>query len=188
MKGNTPEINFLKKQRAVLMLQSKRLHLIQTFSLLTLTAYGVVLLGVLAFSGYMTLTSINLDKNIDHERAAIKQMNEVRAKYLVLKTKTESVMGISTALYRHQDIFEKVLDILPETLSVSGFGVDEGGTVSFSATTADSRAIEKLLSNIEEGKSKGPVFIKQAEIGSVSIDKEGLYTFAVKLQLDLMSE
>ncbi|MGI5827460.1 MAG: hypothetical protein ACOX6V_00390 [Patescibacteria group bacterium] len=187
MKTNTPKINFLRKQRAVLMLQSKRLHLIQMFSFFTLATYAAVLLGVIAYSGYMAFRLKDLDKNIEHERTAIRQMNEVRAKYLVLKEKTGTVMGISTALYRHQEIFEKVLSLLPENLSVNSFGVDEEGVVKFSATTYDSKAVAKFITNTETVKDKGPVLIKNAEVGSVSIDEEGTYSFAVTLQLDLES-
>jgi len=184
MKRKAPEINFLRKQRSILMLQSKRLYLIQTLSLMTLLAYGVVLIGVISYSAYLGFNVKRIDKNIESERAAIKQLTNVRAKYLVLKEKTAAIMGVSSSLFKHQEIIEKVISLLPDGLAVQGFSIDENGDVVFSASTANPDMIDTFFENVERNKHDERVPITVADVSSVRVDEEGKYSFGMTLTLN----
>jgi Tfp pilus assembly protein PilN len=182
MQKKTPEINFLQKQRAILTMQSKRLHIIHTFSLVTLVAYIIVILSLLSYSAYLKFSFNQITKKITSEKKAIEQMSETKAKYYAIKKKTQSIMGVSKSLYEHQSVIEMVMNLVPKGMTMKGLKIDEN-EINFSISTFDSEMIPQFFSNVERVRTSDTVSVTSADIGGIRVSEDGSYSFAVKLEI-----
>lgn len=183
MKEKIPEINFLRKQREILLMQSKRMQIINNFSLVAVFSY---LFFLLAFFSYIAFLKINLNqvgKDIQKEKQLIKNMDETKLKYFVVKKKVGEVKKITDSLYKHQEIIQKTFSLIPEGVLISGMSVNENGEINFSVSTDNPVLIKNFLTNVEQKKGEGEVIYYKAETGGIRVDEEGLYSLSIKLNV-----
>lgn len=186
MATKTPEINFLKKQRNVLMLQTKRIHLIGMLSIGTLAVYGVLLLGVASYSAFLSYQLNSNEKKIQKDRTALEKMAPTEAKYFNLKRKVGSILGITGSLFKSQETIEAVFKLLPEGLEVGGVSINEKGEINFGVTTSDMSLIDRLFLNINNNINNDGYLIEKADVSGVSVNDEGIYSMNMILRIKIL--
>lgn len=179
------QINFLRKQRSILALQSKRSQMINSFSLIAVISYVVILISVFSYSGYLKFRLNRLEKDISAENKLLERMNDTKLKYYTIKSKTDLILGISKNLYSHQDVFKKTVEIVPEGMYFNNLSINskEDGTaeVRFSIKTFEVSVISDFLDKINKAKLDNKLPIIGANIGGINIGSEGEYLFGVTL-------
>ncbi len=177
----TPGVNFLKKQQSILKLQSKRLTIIGTLSLVVLLFYGAGLIALIIYTSYLSLNLKKFENDIEAEKMQIVQMEATREKYYLLKEKISAIAKASGSFTQHQDIIEKIFSFFPEGMEVSGIDLSENGEVNFKVTANSMKAVEELLSNIRNEKVDEKVIIEKASVTGFNVNSEGKYSFGVNL-------
>jgi hypothetical protein len=185
MKGKTPKINFLRKQRRVFSLQSKRLRLIQAMSLTIAGIYSVVLLGVLAYTDYLQYKLKSVQQNINDEEEAMNNWDETAFKYFAIKSKLGTILEINESLHKHQKFIEKTFNLVPVGAEMAGLSINEDEVIVFNLQTKHPQVIESFIQNVEAASASDEdgIYIAKAEVSSVSVGEDGVYGVPVKLKL-----
>ncbi|NMB56329.1 PilN domain-containing protein [Candidatus Beckwithbacteria bacterium] len=178
-----PKVNFLQNQKAKLLLQSKRIYLIQSISITVLLIYFFFVSLVFSYYAYLNYKIGNINKQIVNKTEEIKALSDKEGMYLIMKNKTKSAIEIVNSMQAHQSLLQAVFKILPENISVENLKIDENNQITFSGLAYSYQDIEKFLKNIEANNEAQLVKINQASIENLKIDNNNLYSFSVKLLL-----
>jgi hypothetical protein len=187
--AKTPEINFVKKDTALLKLHAKRMYVIQSASFVVLGVYGFILFLMLSISGFLAYQVKRVESKIRIETKALENLAPVESKYVLLKQKTSAALSMTKSLYRHQDLIEAIFQLIPSDLSVKGFSVDEANEIIFSGSTSNPQTISEFIANINKHNNIATDNkLVKANIASVNVNIDGLYTFSVNLKVEFSDE
>ncbi len=198
MKSRSPEINFLRKQKHILVLQSKRLYLIQSLSFVTLFIYGVVLVGMLLYAGVLNVQLKQTEQRITKVKQELEDLAPIELKYYLLKKTTVAAMEISKSLQRHQELMQQVFNMIPSGMSVKSLKIEETGDINLNLLAENVAVIEAFFTNIErshewlvlnqESFQQGAVKVRKAEVKRVTVNDEGQYSFGIVVSIGLDAE
>lgn len=181
---NTPKINFLSKQQGILKLQARRFAIIKSLSAILLVVYGIFLFAVFSYTIYLKITFKTVKQRYDIEKSLIEELGQTRFKYYLLKNKVSSFSDIYSSLSKHQEMIEKVFNMIPEGVLISGLRIDDQGQTSFVAKSLQMARIEKLVENIKREKDRGSVLLMAANVDNMLIDQNGEYSLKFNILLN----
>lgn len=180
-----PDINFVKKEQALIKLHSKRMYLIQSISLIVLAVYTLILLSLISYSGILGFRLKVIQKKIATETEILEKLTPIETQYVVLKRKASAIYAMTSTLYRHQDLIEEIFKLLPSNLSINGFSVDKNNEVKFSAASPNPLAINEFIANVNQHNAINPnKRLEMAIIEGLNVNDEGVYSFTVSLKVN----
>jgi Tfp pilus assembly protein PilN len=178
------DVNFLAGKQAEYRQRERRLFIIQASSLALLVVYVVALGGLFAYSFYLSRQRVNLENQVKNAMADVEDLSPVEAKYVFVKTKAEALGPILASQQKNQALVEAIFTLIPDGVSVSGLQVNEAGNITFSGEAKTFAALERFLANLERAQLTPTVRVVFAEIGGVSLQSNGGYSFSVVLTLE----
>ena len=177
-------INFLKSRQEQIKQKAKRLFFIQIFALLILVAYGLLIIGTFSYYFILGQEKKALDSKINFQKKSIEAVSGVETKQVYLKNKTANLKQILENAQNNQAIVEGFFELVPEGIEVKGFAVSEEGTVSFEGEATTFSSLKTLFDNMEK-RRLGQYQIDAASVETISLGKEGGYSFSLMLYLRL---
>ena len=181
---NFANINFLASKQAEYNRQARRLLIIQVGAFSVLIVYVLVIVGIFSYSFYLKRQGEQLETQIKRTSSQIQELASIEAKHLFIKSKIESLVPVFESKQKHQELTEAIFALLPTGMSIQGFTISETGDISFSAEASSFQALRQFLANVKERNITPTVYVQFAEIGSVSLQKSGNYSFSVVLKLE----
>jgi len=176
------DINFVKRDRNVMVIRAKRSYIIQTLSMFVLGAYTLGLIIVFSYNTILVYQNKMTERAVASEIKQIEKLTPIEAKYLILKQKAEAAVKTTQSLYRYQDLMQTLFELIPSDLLVGGFTVDSDDNVLFSAKTANPETLNDFISRVKQYNSlQTNSELLQAEITGISVSNEGVYNLNVKL-------
>lgn len=178
------DVNFLASKQAEYRQRARRLFAIQASALGLLVVYVVALGGLFAYSFYLSRQRVGLENQVKNLMAEVEQLSPVEAKYVFVKTKAEALGPVLNSQRKNQELVEAIFTLIPEGVSINGLEVSETGDISFSGEAKTFTALERFLANLERVQLTPNVRVSFAQIGGVSLQNNGGYSFSIVLNLE----
>ena len=177
------QINFLRLAQVKIRQKAQRILYLQLSASSILIIYGLVVIG--AFSYYFVLGREKnlLESRIAAARTGIKQEISVETKQTYLKNKVTSLTNIMESSRNHQIIVQAILSLLTQGVEIKNFGVSSSEDMVFSGKAINFASLQNFLDNLKKGELAEGLTVKFARIESVSLDKDGGFSFSIRLSL-----
>lgn len=174
-------INFFREYRSKIKKREKKRFIIQVSSMVVLSIYFVVVLGIILSLLYLRNQEKKLNEDTKRAESEIESLSPVETKQVYLSEKIKSLEQIFSKRKEHQKIAKSFLSLLPSGISVDGFSIDETGQIQFRLNTEKFSDLKQLFSNIYSSEEYSEIPIKSADINSFVYRIKSGYSLDMKI-------
>lgn len=152
-------------------------------------AFGVAMILLIIFLSSLTIALRLLQSqrlkqvegNLDGARQTVVSFQSRQVSLVALKDRLNGIhkyLGVSSP---QAQMYNFLIEILPSSIAINSFTVDQSGNAAFSATVPDSALLDSLIMDLTN-KEKNQGRIKEVSIDSLNRSREGVFRVGLKIK------
>lgn len=173
-------VNLLPQEILIERRQSSKLALVNKLSILTLLILVFFTSATLGLR-FTQNQELKLNQtNLARAENRVRGLKDKETSIVALKQRLTSIQGLIGGDNKIKGIFNLVIFLTPEDVQITEATVDKNGSMSLSMTTPSLQSLETLIDNLGT-KEKNSGMISKVDMDGLSLGKDGLYRFSLKV-------
>lgn len=174
-------INLLPEEFLIQRLKDSKFVKIQTIGV------GMILLVVFFSSLTIALRLLQAqrikqaEEEFNNAKQNVVSFQDRQVSLVALKDRLTGIQKHLGVLSLQAELFNLMNDLIPASVPVNGFNIDQSGNISFSAVFQDSLALEQVITNFTS-KDKNRNKVKEVSIESLSRGRDGVFRVSFKIK------
>lgn len=159
------------------------------FAKIQAVGVGMILLVVFLSSMTVALRVLQSQRikqaedKLNTAKQDVVSLQDRQVSLVALKDRLSGIQKHLGALSPQAELFIFMNDIIPGSVSISGFNIDQSGNVSFSAVFPDISMLEQVIADLtNKDKNKNKNRIKEVSIENLNRGRDGLFRASFKIK------
>lgn len=123
----------------------------------------------------------NAQLQVGDAQAKVSSLSDKQAELVILKNRLSSINQYLGTPSKQAEMYNIVNSLIPPTVAVSSVSVGSDGTVTISAVTSDSSALDQLFTDLLN-KDKNEGKITTVSIDALNRGRDGVYRVSFKVE------
>lgn len=177
-------INLIKKEIINIRKREKLTLMIRTISLMVLMGFFVLGSLVLSYFYYLKNQNGTLNKKVAQEEAKVKSLAGKENQVVYLNKKLTGLASIVDLQVAQQKQVEKILSLLPEGISITGFKFSNDQQIELEGEALAFLDIQSFFGNLLKEKEANPANLQLATIfvANIKQNEAGDFSFTLILK------
>lgn len=173
-------VNLLPQEILIERIQSSKLSLINNISIALLIVVILLTSATLGLRFTQNLELKAAQDNLVQAENKITSFKDKEVTLLSLKQRVASIQGLIGGDDKIKSIFNLVIFLTPADIQITEATVDKNGAMSLSLSTRNISSLESLILSLGD-KEKNSGLIAKVDMDGLSLGRDGLFRFALKI-------